>query len=128
MDLDTAQQWGASLGVIVAAIAVFEGIRRAIVMPTVRGIRTISRFLADFFGEDARPGVERRPGVMELLRELRDEQAEMKLKLIRVEYHTGNGQEPALRTEVFEQGRAIIEQGKAINAIHEQLEAQDKRE
>ena len=114
MALNTAQQIGAVLGVIVSAIAAFEGIRRAIVMPIVRAIRKLTQFFEDWFGEDARPGFARRPGVKEELATLREEQkhmaaeqTEMKQKLIRVEYHTGNGHEPALRQIVEAQGREL---------------------
>lgn len=113
----TTDQWqllGTVLGVVVAAIAAFEGIRRAIVMPLVRLVRKFTQFFEDWFGEDARPGFARRPGVKEELATLREEQklmaieqAEMKQKLNRVEYHTGNGHEPALRQIVEAQGEEL---------------------
>lgn len=114
MSLNTAQQVGAILGVIVAAIAAFEGIRRAIVMPVARIAKKFIQMLTDWVGEEDRPGVQGRAGVMEQLASLRDElaivkseQAEMKGKLARVEYHTGNGHEPALRKIVEAQGEEL---------------------
>lgn len=109
------------LGVVVAAIAAFEGIRRTAVMPIARVGRKLTQFFEDWFGEEARAGVPRRPGVKEELATLRaeqkrlgEEQAEMNTKLQRVEYHTGNGQEPALRTVVFKQAAAIEEIRKQV--------------
>lgn len=119
--MSNIQQLGVILGVIVAGVAAFEGIRRAIIMPAARFIRKFAQMLTDWVGEDARPGIDRRPGVMEQLATLREVQSEMQLeqtdmkeKLSRAVYHTGNGHEPSLREVVEKQGEVIAEIKKQV--------------
>lgn len=78
------------VGALTAVLVLFETMRRTIGSPLVKWLRVLADFLADWNGHPPRDGVDAVPGVMARLQTIAD-------KMERVEYHTGNGQEPALR-------------------------------
>lgn len=60
---DTAADGGAVVGFILALIALATWVTR----PVIRAVRDFATFLSDWKGEEERPGVPARPGVMEVL-------------------------------------------------------------
>lgn len=85
---DLLQQALAAAGAIGVLGAALAALSRWVVRPMFRLIRQVREFLDDWNGEEARPGVPGRPGVME--------------RLSRIEWHVGNGSEVRLRDVVYE--------------------------
>lgn len=56
----------AIIGTVVAALSTLYGLFRML-RKIGKAIRSITHFLDDWFGEEARPGVKERPGVMKRL-------------------------------------------------------------
>lgn len=83
------------VGGATAVLAFLEALRRVVVSPGRKMLKEVQQFLSDWKGEPERPGVPARPGFPEQI-------ATLNAKMARVEYHTGNGQEPALRAMVGE--------------------------
>lgn len=88
------------VGAITAVLLMFEALRRTVVSPLIKWIRVMVDFLMDWNGHPAREGHDAVPGVMATLKDMSD-------KMQRVEYHTGNGDEPALRQIVKDNARRL---------------------
>lgn len=73
-------------GAIVAMSAAIGALTKWVFKPLWRLLRGVQRFLTDWFGEEARPGVERRPGMPE--------------RVAQIEWHIGNGRDVPLRQVV----------------------------
>jgi len=106
------------VGAITAVLVLFETMRRTIASPLVKWLRVAADFLADWNGHPARHGVDAVPGVMARLQTIAD-------KMERVEYHTGNGQEPALREIVKGHAERL---DTHINETNVLIEDANKRE
>lgn len=87
-------------GAITVVLTCVEVIRRVVVKPISSFVRAARFFLEDWNGREARDGHPAVPGIPEQIARMRATQEDLAKKLQRVEYHTGNGQEPALRTLV----------------------------
>lgn len=53
----------------------------ALAVKAFRGVRRVSHFLDDWFGEESRPGVPARPGVMERLDSVEQDVASIKVRV-----------------------------------------------
>lgn len=65
MDLET---WVGRMAIVIAGIGAIFGA----ILGVVRTGKRLAHFLDDWFGEEARPGVAARPGVMERLERLEE--------------------------------------------------------
>lgn len=106
-----------AVAAITAILIMFETLRRVVVAPIVRGVRLILEVVEQLKGRPEHDGFPRTPGIMEMMTTVRHDQETMKAqqrvviaeqkaiktKVDRLEYHTGNGQEPALREIVIQQ-------------------------
>ena len=91
------------LGAALAALA------KWVIFPAARAVQQVARFLSDWEGEGARPGVPGRNGVMPRLESI-------EYKVGRAEFHLGNGNPTAMRD--------VVEvHGEQLSAIDERLAA-----
>jgi hypothetical protein len=67
MTFEQIQMWAAFLVVVAAAIGVIWKLFSPILKKTKHLLDSLSRFTVDWFGEDAAPGRDKVPGVMERL-------------------------------------------------------------
>ena len=67
MTLEQVQMWAAFIVVLAAAIGVLWKLFSPLVKKTKHLIDSLSRFTVDWFGEEAAPGRDAVPGVMERL-------------------------------------------------------------
>mgnify|MGYP007116842276 CR=1 FL=1 len=82
--------WAAAVTAVLTAGALLY---RYVFRPAWKFIRAVQLFLSDWNGSAARPGVKKRPGVLE--------------RLDRIEWHVGNGSQVALREVVDETQRTL---------------------
>lgn len=54
-----------------------------------RGVRRVSHFLDDWFGEEARPGIAARPGVMERIGAVEDGFSSLERDVASIKVHVG---------------------------------------
>jgi hypothetical protein len=89
---------------VAGAIVVLGGaaavLIRYVIQPIVRGSRRVVNLLDDFLGEEARDGVDARPGVMARL-------ATIEKATKRSEFHLGNGDPVPLRDIVTQHGEIL---------------------
>lgn len=107
MDFSEAAQ---AAGAVVLFTGALAALYRYALRPLAIGIRRITLFLADWFGEDARDGVKARPSVMHRLEDL-------DYKAGRAEFHLGNGNPVPMRTIVEEHSDTLKEHGDTMAAL-----------
>ena len=108
---DTLMTTGAAATAIAAIIGVsiflFRGIRAL-----ARGLKRLSLFFEDWFGEAPRPGVPGHKGVMARL-------ADTEYKAGRAEWHAGNGSEVPMRSVVDATSKRLIKMEARTDLVEE---------
>ena len=106
---DTLMTIGAAATAIAAIIGVsiflFRGIRAL-----ARGLKRLSLFFEDWFGEAPRPGVPGHKGVMARL-------ADTEYKAGRAEWHAGNGSEVPMRSVIDATSERLIEMEDRLGLV-----------
>lgn len=118
--VDDASIWRNILwivGAITAVLVMLETLRRVVITPLIRGLTFAADLIQDLRGQEAREGHPRVPGIMEMVTDIVSEQRDMKKKVERLEYHTGNGLEPSLRVLVTNAAKVGEKNSKEIAAL-----------
>lgn len=105
MDSDTVLAVAASIVILGSAVA---ALAKWVIVPAASAVRRWARFMSDWEGEEDRPGVPGRSGVMARLESIEH-------KTERAEFHLGNGNPVPMRNLVDEHGQQLV-------ALKEQVE------
>ena len=133
-----------TVGALTAILVFIEALRRVAITPMARTVRFIMNVVRDINGTPDRDGLPGTPGLMEMMmtvaatqkaqgekltnvvegqRKMAGEQQVIKKHVARLEYHTGNGHEPSLRTLVEENTALTAAASQGLEEVKERLGA-----